>query len=151
MFSNILGKRNLEKDVERLLVEVVASPSLGDLDFSYKLAAAVSATDTTLDLNKAIPNAGASDLYLIIDPFTTECEIRKPTIVIGTTYTVPAFTYAHTKGDPVFWTEFPYANVKWFGAKGDGSTDDLISINRATTAAKTVTGAASFVDLPPGT
>lgn len=151
MFSNSLGNRNIEKDVERLLVEVVASPSLGDLDFSYKLAAAVSATDTTLDLNKAIPNAGASDLYLIIDPFTTECEIRKATIVIGATYTVSAFTYAHAKDDPVFWTEFPYVNVKWFGAKGDGSTDDLISINRATTAASETTGAAMIVELPPGT
>lgn len=135
MFSGNLGRRNLEKDVERLLVETVASPSLADVEFRYKLNADISATDTTLDLNKRIPTAGPNHIFLVIDPFTIECEVRVVTNISGTTYTIAALDYAHSANDLVLWFSSPTINVKWFNAKGDNITDDTTAIRRATYAA----------------
>lgn len=131
MLSNRLGKRNIEKDVERLLVEAVAAPSLSSIEYVYRLNADTAVSATTISLNRAIPGPGAYELFVVIDPFNTECEVRRVTAISGTTYTVAALAYAHDEDDVVLWTTDPTVNVKWFGALGDDSNDDTTAIQRA--------------------
>src|SRR3990167_6020080 len=53
--------------------------------------------------------AGIGDklIWAIIDPYTTECEIRKVSGISGLALTVAALTYAHAAGDPVIYTTRP--------------------------------------------
>jgi hypothetical protein len=86
---------------------------------------------TTVTVNRIPEGAIANGFWIVIDPWTTECEIRKVTAISSTTLTVAALTYAHNNGDAVIFTTELIANVKWFGALGDGSTDDSAAIQAA--------------------
>jgi hypothetical protein len=77
------------------------------------------------------------------------CEIRKVTGISGLTLTVAALDYAHNKDDGVIYTTDSATNVKWFGAKGDGTTDDTTAIQRAIDQADDQNLNTVFV--PPGT
>ena len=113
------------------------------------LSAAVTTGATSISLRSApawVANYGG---YVVIDVGTTECEIRSLTTYAGTTASfTDALTYNHNANDPVLWVQDPVANVKWFGAKGNDSTNDYTSISRAFTQAGIV-GASVYV--PSGT
>lgn len=152
--DNLLDRFDDLKERVSILESYPADPAnytLSDVAYVYQLARDVGATETTITLNKKIPGSSDELLFLVIDPFTIDCEIRKVTSVLDEAYTIAALTYAHDEDRLVFAIYNSIVNVKWFGATGDGTTDDLIAINRATTAAGATTGAAMIVEMPPGT
>lgn len=97
------------------------------------LDADVVATSTEIEIRILHGDVIADLGWVVIDPYTDECEIRAVTNVAAATkeLTVAALDYAHNQGDLVLWVNTPTANVKWFDAKGDGSTDDTTAFTRA--------------------
>jgi hypothetical protein len=83
---------------------------------------------------------------VVIDPWTTECEVRKVTGISGLDLTVAALTYAHSTDDAVIYATNPTVNVKWFGALGDGTTNDYTAITRAHTQAESLEQPLYFPD-----
>jgi hypothetical protein len=145
--ADIKTVEELAAKIKTLIATTYDVPAYTDA----RLTASPSATDTTIDVSRLPTGAIADGFYVVIDPWTTECEVRKVTAISGLTLTIGALTYAHDKDDGVIFIVNRNLNVKWFGATGDGTTDDLTAINRATTAAGETTGASMTVVFPPGT
>jgi len=74
--------------------------------------------------------------YVVIDPYTIECEVRRISNISGTTLTIAALSYTHTAGDPIFYEQSDVINSKWCGAVGDGVTGDRVALQRALAQAK---------------
>lgn len=69
--------------------------------------------------------------YVVLRPFSVECQVRKITGLNGDDITWgEALDWELDTGDPVIWTDSPVLRAKWFGAKGDGVTDDTIPLQR---------------------
>lgn len=98
-----------------------------------RLQAAPSAGATSITLNIPLHVLGSNLGWLIIDPYTLECEVREVTSISasGKVVGIPALTYAHAAQDAVLWTADPVYDVRLFGATGDGSTDDRAAIMAA--------------------
>lgn len=135
MQRRTLGKRNIEKDAKDLRVLINQGP-ISSTATEFQLQSDTIVTDTTIVTNRTPLWLLASGFWIAIDPWTIECEIRKVTAVSGSTLTVAALTYAHSASDPVLFLDAPIANVKWFGALGDGTTSDETALHRAFTAAE---------------
>lgn len=125
--NNSLGRSTFEQDahtIRPLLME------------RSRLSVASATGATSISVNTLPRNAGAYSGYVVIDPYTTECEVRRVTARAGKALTVAALTYAHSKYDEVlFVSELPWISAKWFGALGDGTTDDSTAIGNAITQA----------------
>lgn len=97
------------------------------------LSANVVATATQIVVTNHPAGMAANTHWVVIDPYTVECEVRKVTLVAGLTLTVAALAYNHSANDPVFITSNPVLNVKWFGAVGNGIVDDSLALTGAIT------------------
>lgn len=79
----------------------------------------VASSSTTIKLNVQPPRYMTADtFYLVIDPHTTECEIRKVKSMSADRLTMTLYTattYNHMSGDDVFLITNPIINVNWFG------------------------------------
>lgn len=94
------------------------------------LAGNVSGGATSITVSEVL--VAGIGLWLVIDPYTIECEVRRITAVDGSTLTLASATsYSHVTGDKVIIAESPVLNARWFGAEADGSTDDRVALNRA--------------------
>ena len=70
--------------------------------------------------------------WVVIDAFTTECEIRKVTSSKDRDVSFSGgLSYAHDVPDICMIASRPVANVMMFGATGDGTTDDTAAIQAA--------------------
>lgn len=79
--------------------------------------------------------------YLVIDAYTTICEVRRITSVSGTDIELSAgLSYTHAQDALCFW-HAGAINAQWFGALADGSTDDEAALQAAIDAAADVGGA----------
>ena len=76
------------------------------------LTANASASDTTITISAAPSGAGTNLGFVVIDPYTIECEVREVDGLSGTTVTVTALDYAHSSGDAVMWITEPVLNAK---------------------------------------
>ena len=111
------------------VVKTYMSSGISGTYTALSAAPIVGATTVSVD---NVPSGLTSDLlWVVIDMGTSECEVRKVTTVSGTTCTVAALQYAHAIDDPVFLTWNPDIYVEWFGAQGDGTTDDTTALTRA--------------------
>jgi hypothetical protein len=127
MYSRVIGHRTPEKDEERLLTTFSDIPG-----FKYPfLTADVAASATSISVNRLPTGAIADGFWVIIDPWTVQCEIRKVTAISGNTLTVAALGFAHSADDAIIYTTQPIINVKWFGAVGDSTTNDQAAIQAA--------------------
>jgi len=117
------------KKVTGSVVKTYMSSGIAGTYTALSAAPIVGATTISVD---NVPSGLTSDLlWVVIDMGTSECEVRKVTTVSGTTCTVVALQYAHAIDDPVFLTWNPDIYVEWFGAQGDGTTDDTTALTRA--------------------
>lgn len=112
------------------------------------LASSAGTSATSVTLRQALPGI-ADDCYIAINPFSTDCKLRKITGVSSTTYSfsgaLGVLMSADTLVIPFYKSEF---SVLLFGATGDGSTDDTAAINAALTQVAVTDGTLYF---PAGT
>lgn len=127
---------------------------------SSTLTANAAVGATTVSLSSATLANSGKRVWLIFEPYSTNCEIRKTVSTTGTTTPgIHALSKAHAAGSTVLWTDEPIWNVMLFGAKGDNggqggnTTDDAPSINAAIDdAAENILGASGgVVFFPRGT
>lgn len=99
---------------------------------NFELASDVSATDSEVTVN-SLPNTFSLDQYIVIDPFTVEAEARRITSIDG--YNLgfnQGLVYDHSAGDSVMFLDGETViNAKWYGARGDGTTDDRPALRAA--------------------
>lgn len=120
------------------------------------------AAATTARVHSIPTGAGANNLWAVFLTYDTNTEVRKITGVSNSPDGVDitwsgGLTYAHAAGDAVMFIDKPVLNVKWWGATGDGSTDDSTAINRCIAQAEAATGETHYatglaaqVDFPAG-
>jgi hypothetical protein len=80
------------------------------------LSAAPSATDTTVTVYGLPDGAVANTFWVVIDPYTVQCEIRKVTAISTLDLTVTALSFDHAVDDAVLFTNDPTIYVDWFAA-----------------------------------
>lgn len=85
---------------------------------------------TSISLNSVPTWAATYGGYIVIDVGTIECEVRQPTLSGTTASFTTGLTYAHAANDVVLWIPDAVLSAKWFGAKGDGTTDDTTPLQR---------------------
>ena len=134
-----LGRSTYEQDAESIRPLVMERG---------RLTRAAIATDTAIYINTLPRNVGAYHGWAVIDPYTTECEVRQITARTGKVLTIAALTYAHDQYDEVLFIDELVLSAKWWGAKGDGVTNDTTALQRAAAAATALTG--STLHLPAG-
>lgn len=87
--------------------------------------------------------------FAVIDPWTTECEVRLIKNRAGKILTIDALTYAHDKFDEVMFIDKPWINALWFTAVGDDSTANATALTRWGAQCAAVGKAVAY--LPKGT
>src|SRR4030067_358739 len=127
-----LGSQNTQKDPSALRVLMnLTGGSTGSFEFRYRLSAATIVGATSATLNIHYPVATGYQTWMVVDPMTVECEVRRITAVSGSTYSFAALAYAHAASDLVFFIENPWMPLIWFGGKPDaGGTDNVTAIGR---------------------
>lgn len=104
------------------------------------LSAAPSATDTTISVFGLPDGVIANAIWVVIDPYTVQCEIRKVTAISSLDLTVAALSFNHAINDAVLFVTNPAISVMLFGATGDGSTDDTAAIQAGVTQLAAISG-----------
>ncbi len=95
-----------------------------------KLSDSSAVSATSISVNLVPRGMVASGSWVVIDPYTSECEVRKVTAITDTTATVAALAYAHAANDGVLWLDNPVLNVEWFGAT-TAAVDNSAALTRA--------------------
>lgn len=132
-FTGLSGRtRNIETQLEKEPIcylvagaHISANSSVGDTSVH------VSTVPKWCDL-KLIGLYSNIPFYAIFDAGTSECEIREIWAIFNDEihFNEP-LAYTHAEGDAVLYSEEAMVDVKWFGAKGDNSTDDTTAFSQA--------------------
>lgn len=105
-----------------------------------QLSSDYAAGSTQINVSGIPKNMGSYQGWLVIDPYTNECEIRRIAAITGNQVTIGALSYNHNVDDPVIFTDAQTVHVGWFGAKGDNSTNDVTAINLTIAIAYIISG-----------
>ena len=117
-----LGRSNYEQDAYRIRPLIIERT---------RLTRDVAATATTIYINSLPRGVGAYGGFVVIDPWTADCEVRQITNRAGKILTLAsALAYDHTKYDEVIFIDRPWINALWFGAVGDNSTNNNTALYR---------------------
>jgi len=129
-----------------MLVVWYASSAIGAQEM--ELYGNVAVNDTYVTVVAKAKGIIADGGWIVIDPYTDECEVRKITGINGEILSFDdGLDYAHSDGGLVYWSAESIVNVKWFGATGNGTTNDYQSIQRAIDSLYPIGGK---VDIPSG-
>jgi hypothetical protein len=111
----------------------VLSPASGAIEGSVILLSDVSAGGTYIRTLTSISATNSGDFWILLSPFTPNCEIKKVTSQDSDNILTleSAVSNSHSKGSVAYWMVNPVLNIKWFDAKGDGTTDDSDAIQAA--------------------
>lgn len=99
------------------------------------LSSAVSAGATAINVLTLPVSAAANRGYVVIEPFSTNCEIRQIDTIVGTTINIIGsaaypLNYAHSSGTTVMWISggdgVPWT---WFGAKRNDTSEAVAAAN----------------------
>lgn len=134
MFSD-LGRSTFEQDAHKIRPLVMER---------RQLTKGIAAGATTVYINSLPRNVLDNQGYIVIDAYTSKCELRRFTRD-GKVLTVDALTYAHNKHDEVIFLDACVLSPLWFGARGNGTTDDTDML-QATIDALPTTGGAVYGD-----
>ncbi|MDL2124815.1 MAG: right-handed parallel beta-helix repeat-containing protein [Deltaproteobacteria bacterium] len=104
------------------------------------LTVAPSATDTTITVDRLVKGFDGHNFWVVIDAFTSECEIRKVTELRGRSLMIAGLTYTHAIGDTVLFLTEPTVSLEMFGAVGDGSTNVEAEIQGAVDSLRDIGG-----------
>jgi len=126
-----LGRSTYEQDANRIRPLVMER---------RRLTRDVAAAATTVYINNLPRNVSAYGGWVVIDPWTNECEVRKITGRTGKALTIGALAYSHSKYDEVLFMDSPVVNTQWTGALGDGTTNDYLGLYRGFVQAGTING-----------
>lgn len=104
---------------------------------NFTLANDITATESEVTVN-ATPNTFGLDQYIVIDPYTSQAEVRRITSIDGMNLGFnTGLLFNHSSGDAVMFNGGDgIINARWFGARGDGITDDAEALQIALEAAK---------------
>ncbi len=119
-------------DVQAAIAEVASEGGGGTADTIgyHALASGPSAGAFSIDVDRA-PTAAAR-FFVVIDPYTIQCETRLVTFVSGTTLSFNnALLYSHTTGDAVLIVTGDCVTPGMYGAVGDNSVDDAAALQAA--------------------
>ena len=103
----------------------------GATSMATALAAAPSAGATSVSVDAVPAGLTLNKAWAIIDPWTVQAELRAITGITGTTLTVAALGFDHAIDDVVLLTSEPTLTIKWWGAPGDGTTNESSMIQAA--------------------
>lgn len=118
MFSD-LGRSTYEQDAHKIRPLVMER---------RQLTKGIAVGAVTVYINSLPRNVLGNQGYIVIDAYTSQCEVRKFTVRAGKALTVDALTYAHNKHDEVIFIDSCVLNPMWFGARGNGGADDTADL-----------------------
>lgn len=81
----------------------------------------------------ALPiSLGVSPGWIVVDPYTSECETRRITDITGNVVTfTPVLAYNHAKGDAILWLDKPLLSTRHYGLlRGTGMGAAVQQANR---------------------
>ena len=84
-------------------------------------------------------------VWIITNPYTTDAEIRKITAASGVDLTVGALANSVAAGTPALIIDRPVASVKWFGAIGGVTGDDITAFDTAISEVSNMGGGDVFI------
>lgn len=124
----------------------ITLPSILGFSGQMFLSDVVGALATTVYVKSLFSASANQGGWIVIDPYTSECEVRKVVTanLASNSITIAALAYAHDINDLVLWLPNNSVDILWFGAKFDGATDDITAFDRAF-------AASSYVKMPAGT
>lgn len=115
------------------------------------LAGNAGAGGTTISVYNVSSGITSFRGWLVIDPYTDECEIRKVRSVNDTTLTISALSYSHDINNVVLLIPNPIINVTWFGVDANTGTADNSTAFARAIAQVSDTNELNIVEIPPGT
>lgn len=133
--------------IDRRLAGDPLDPYANEIRQRLLAASSVGATSVSV---AGWPSALGTGACIVIDPYNSECEVRRVTGVSDSTISfATALAYAHDLNDSVLISFEGEINVRWFGAAGDNTTDDTAAIQAAIDAVEALNGGQVF--FPRGT
>jgi hypothetical protein len=122
---------------DQLNSHITNMESMIDGSLSWRLGASASIGQTTITIDKNPPNLLLNNGFVVIDPFTTEAELRRVSNISGKTLTLhTALGYNHAAGDLIFWFAGGLVPWSWWGAQYSSTAyaaQNVLGFNRLAT------------------
>lgn len=126
------GRELTERQIMEARIFSGATGVSAPVDLSYRSIDPLSPTDTALTANRLPAGLIGYLGWVLIDPFGINAELRKAESFSGNVLSwTTGLSYSHSLNAPILFLSEAAANVKFWGAVGNGSIGDLTALNRA--------------------